>query len=94
VSQAALDSIFRTAKGSAGTAEGDKATSRIVFVVTDVIDPPLDAKSEDATKSADALQRGYSEDILGEYVARLENEIGVKINQSALQQIIGGNTAR
>jgi peptidyl-prolyl cis-trans isomerase D len=94
VSQAALDSIFRTAKGSAGNAEGSQPTSRIVFVVTDVIDPPLDAKSEDATKTADTLQRGYSEDILGEYVARLENEIGVQINQGALQQIIGGNTAR
>lgn len=94
VSQAALDSIFRTARGSAGAAEGATPTSRIVFVVTDVIDPSLDAKSEDATKTADTLMRGYSEDILGEYVARLENEIGVQINQGALQQIIGGNTTR
>jgi peptidyl-prolyl cis-trans isomerase D len=94
VSQAALDSLFRTAKGGAGSAEGATPTSRIVFVVTDVIDPPLDAKSDDATKTADTLTRSYSEDILGEYVARLENEIGVQINQSALQQIVGGNTAR
>jgi peptidyl-prolyl cis-trans isomerase D len=94
VSEAALDSIFRTAKGSAGAAEGATPTSRVVFVVTEVTDPPLDAKSEDATKTAETLVRGYGEDMLGEYVARLENEIGVQINQSALQQITGGNTAR
>jgi peptidyl-prolyl cis-trans isomerase D len=92
VSQAALDSIFRTAKGSAGAADGASPANRVVFVVTDVIDPPLDAKSEDATKAAETLTRGYGEDILGEYVARLESEIGVQINQSALQQITGGNT--
>jgi peptidyl-prolyl cis-trans isomerase D len=94
VSPAALDAIFRTAKGGAGAAEGTTPTNRVVFVVTDVIDPPLDAKSDDAIKIADTLTRSYGEDILGEYVARIENEIGVQINQGALQQIIGGNTAR
>jgi hypothetical protein len=37
------------------------------------------------------LARGYGEDILSEFVANLENEIGVQINQSALQQVTGGN---
>lgn len=94
VSQAALDAIFRTAKGGANAAEGATPTSRIVFVVTDVIDPPLDAKSTEATQTAETLTRGYGEDILGEYVARLESDIGVQINQGALLQITGGNTAR
>ena len=94
VSQAALDAIFRTAKGSAGSAEGSAPASRIVFVVTDVVDPPLDAKSEEATQTAETLTRGYGEDILGEYVARLETEIGVQINQNALQQITGGANPR
>lgn len=94
VSAAALDAIFRTAKGAAGSADGTTPTSRIVFVVTDVTDPPLDAKSEEATKTADDLARAYGEDMLSEYVANLENEIGVQINQSALQQITGGNANR
>ena len=94
VSQTALDAIFRTAKGSAGAADGASATSRIVFVVTDVVDPPLDAKSDEAKQTADTLMRGYGEDILTEYVARLENEIGVKVNQNALQQITGGANPR
>jgi peptidyl-prolyl cis-trans isomerase D len=91
VSAAALDAIFRTAKGAPGSAEGTTPTSRIVFVVTDVNDPPLDPKSAEATQTADTLSRGYGEDILSEFVANLENEIGVQINQSALQQVTGGN---
>jgi peptidyl-prolyl cis-trans isomerase D len=94
LSQAALDAIFRTAKGSAGAADGTSPAGRIVFVVTDVVDPPLDAKSEETTQTAETLVRGYGEDMLGEYVARLENEIGVQINQNALQQITGGAAPR
>jgi peptidyl-prolyl cis-trans isomerase D len=90
-SSAALDAVFRTAKGSAGSAEGATPASRVVFVVTAVDDPPLDAKSDESVKTADVLSRGYGEDILAEYVANLENEIGVQINQSALQQVTGGN---
>jgi peptidyl-prolyl cis-trans isomerase D len=94
VSPAALDAIFRTAKAAAGTAAGDAPTSRIVFVVTNVDDPPLDPKSVEAKQNADALAQGYGEDILSEYVANLEKVIGVQINQSALQQITGGNASQ
>ena len=41
---------------------------------------------------ADTLQRSYADDMLGEYVTRLESDIGVKINQQALNQIVGGGT--
>jgi peptidyl-prolyl cis-trans isomerase D len=50
----------------------------------------LDAGSEDAKRIVETLDRGLSEAILGEYVARLESDIGVTINQSALNQVIGG----
>jgi peptidyl-prolyl cis-trans isomerase D len=93
VSAAALDAIFRTAQGQPGTAEGDKPTTRIVFTVTGIADPTLDPKSPDATQTVETLKRGYSEDILGEYVARLESDLGVNVNQAALQQITGGASA-
>jgi peptidyl-prolyl cis-trans isomerase D len=94
VSSAVLDAIFRTAKGGAGAADGDNRTTRVVFVVTDVTDPPIDAKSPEAEQSADALKRAYGEDILGEYVARLESELGVNVNQASLAQITGGSANR
>ena len=45
----------------------------------------------EATKQAqDALNRALSDDIFGEYIARLQDEIGVTINQTALRQVITG----
>jgi hypothetical protein len=46
--------------------------------------------SEEAKRDLDALNRGVSEDILAEYIAHLESEIGVTINQNALNQVVGG----
>ena len=75
----------------AGSADGDKQTERFVFRVTDVIDPKLDPHRQRSSIST-ALQNSYSDDIVGEYVARLETNLGVTINQQALNQVIGGGT--
>jgi len=88
-----LDAIFRSAKGAPATAEGETPAARVVFVVTEVVEPKLDPSSPEAKKLEDALRRGYDEDLIGEYVARLESELGVSINQSALDQVVGGGTA-
>jgi peptidyl-prolyl cis-trans isomerase D len=52
--------------------------------------PPLDMASEEVKRTVDTLNRGLSEDLLGEYIARLESEVGVSINQSALNQVVSG----
>jgi peptidyl-prolyl cis-trans isomerase D len=87
---AAVDTVFRTAKDAAGTAEASEPAEQVVFRVTDIVVPTLDKGSEDAKRILETLNRGLSEDILGEYIAKLENEIGVTLNQSALNQVIGG----
>ena len=38
------------------------------------------------------MQNSYADDIIGQYIARVENDIGVTINQAALNQVIGGST--
>ena len=45
---------------------------------------------EDAKRALETLNRGLSEDILAEYIAWLESDIGVTINQSALNQVVSG----
>ena len=90
VSGAALEQIFRLAKGAAGTAEGDAAATRPVFVVTAIEEPKLDAETAQTSEAAQTASRSYTEDILAQYVAKLESELGVRINQTALQQIVGG----
>ena len=52
--------------------------------------PALDPASTDYKRMVETLNRSLSDDLLGEYVGRLESEIGVTINHSALNQVIGG----
>ena len=87
---AAVDVVFRTAKEAVGKAEAGEPGEQIVFRVTDIVVPNIDLASEDAKRIVEALNRGLSEDILGEYIAKLESEIGVTINQSALNQVVSG----
>jgi peptidyl-prolyl cis-trans isomerase D len=62
----------------------------VVFRVTGITVPTSDATSEEAKRLTETLDRGISEDIFSEYIARLETELGVTINQTALNQVIGG----
>jgi peptidyl-prolyl cis-trans isomerase D len=92
-SAAALNAIFRTPKGSPGSAEGMQTTQRIVFRVNDVKVPDLDMKSDAAKRIADDLRDSLSNDLLAGYGERLERDVGVKINPTALNQAIGGGSA-
>ncbi len=84
-----VDAVFRTAKGAVGSAEGATQTERFVFTVTDVIDPKLDPSSEQGKAIAASLKNSYADDIVGAYIARLESDFGVTLNQAALNQVIG-----
>jgi peptidyl-prolyl cis-trans isomerase D len=84
-----VDAVFRTAKDVSGSAEGATQTQRFVFSVTDVIDPKLDPASEQGKAIATSLRNSYADDVVGAYIARLENDFGVTLNQAALNQIIG-----
>jgi len=61
-----------------------------VFRLTEIKVPPLDLQSDDAKRIDDALKTRYTEDLIAEYIARLQKDIGVTVNQSALNQVTGG----
>jgi peptidyl-prolyl cis-trans isomerase D len=85
-----VEAVFSTPKDTPASSEGKQATERYVFSVTDVVDPALDPASSEGKAIATSLENSYADDITGEYVARLENEFGVDINQSVVDQVIGG----
>ncbi|MGB3446753.1 MAG: SurA N-terminal domain-containing protein [Xanthobacteraceae bacterium] len=87
----AVASTFRTAKDSAGQSEGASPTEWVVFRVTDVIEPTLDLASEEAKKLKTSVERGLADELVGQYVIKMESEIGVTINQPAVAQITGAN---
>ena len=41
---------------------------------------------------AASLQNSFADDIVGQYIAKIEAEIGVTLNQAALNQVVGGGT--
>ena len=85
-----VDAVFRTAKGAAGTAEGERPTERLVFQVTDIIEPVLAPDSPEAKTLEENLKNSISQDILNQYIVQLQNDLGTTINQSALRQVAGG----
>jgi peptidyl-prolyl cis-trans isomerase D len=91
VSSAAVSAAFRTPKDGVGQTPGAGGSEWIVFRVTDVTVPPVDAASEELKRLKDTLQRSLSDEQLAQYVAKIESEIGTSINQSAFAQVTGAN---
>ena len=85
-----LDAVFTTAKDGAGTTEGETATQRYVFRVLEVTQPTFDAATPQIQSLTNTLQNAYADDVLGEYVGGLEANLGVSVNQAALNQVVGG----
>lgn len=81
--------VFRTPKDGVASAEGAEPTQRIVFRVTGITVPPLDVQSPAAKRLLETLGTAYSDDLIAQYVAQLQIDFGVKINQTALNQAIG-----
>ena len=90
-SAAAVAEIFRTAKDAAGSVEGASPAERIVFSVTEIKVPTLDPEAADAKRIDEALRQRTTEDLIAQYIARLQGEVGVTINQNALNQVAGGS---
>jgi peptidyl-prolyl cis-trans isomerase D len=91
VPASAITAAFRTPKDGAGQTAGAGASEWIVFRVTDVSVPPVDLASDDIKKLKETLQRGLTDEQVGQYVTKLETDIGTSINQAAFAQVTGAN---
>jgi peptidyl-prolyl cis-trans isomerase D len=88
---AAIAAAFRTAKDGVGQIAGAGANEWIVFRVTDVIVPPVDLASDDTKKLKETLLRGMTDEQLGQYVTKIEADIGTSINEAAFAQVTGAS---
>jgi peptidyl-prolyl cis-trans isomerase D len=91
ISGKVVAAVFRTAKDAFGSAEGETPSDWVVFRVTDVTTPKLDANSPDAKRIEDVVKSQESKEIYEQYVAWLENELGTTVNQAALAQALGNS---
>lgn len=88
----ALPEIFSLSKGAVSSSEGNEPTQWTVFRLVDITAPKLDAHSTEAKQLRDKLRTAYAEDLIAQYVARLQTELGATINEAALNQAVGITT--
>jgi peptidyl-prolyl cis-trans isomerase D len=87
----ALDAVFQTPKDGVGSAQGASATEWVVFRISGVTVPALDPNSADAKRIRDGLTSMLTEDLVAQYLANLQASLGATINESALNQVVGGS---
>jgi peptidyl-prolyl cis-trans isomerase D len=88
---AAIVQIFNVPAGGVGQAAAE-GSSRMVFHVLDSVVQPFDPDKPDSKQIAEQLKTGLSEDLISEYVRRLQNDYGVSVNPGALQAATGGDS--
>jgi peptidyl-prolyl cis-trans isomerase D len=91
VPASAVAAAFRTAKDGVGQVAGAAAGEWIVFRVTDVTVPPVDLASDEMKKLKETLLRAQTDEQVGQYVTKLESDIGTTINEAAFAQVTGAN---
>ena len=58
-----------------------------------MVEPTTDLASEESKRLRGALNNAMVGDVQNEYIQLLEREIGVTINERALQQVLSGRNA-
>lgn len=86
-----VSAAFRAAKDGVGQTAVSGGSEVIVFRVTDIVDPAVDAASDAVKKLKDSLDRAQTEEQVASYVNKLETDIGTTINQAAFAQVTGAN---
>ncbi|MCK1740767.1 SurA N-terminal domain-containing protein [Bradyrhizobium sp. 139] len=86
-----ISAVFRTAKDGVGQTAVSGGSEVIIFRVTDIVEPALDAASDAVKKLKDSLDRALTDEQVASYVNKLETDIGTTINQAAFAQVTGAN---
>lgn len=86
-----ITQAFALAKGKTGTADTQDGRSRLVIRV-DAVNTAGDPPKAEAEKLAGDVSRQMQNDVLAAYVAALQEQIGVRINQAGLRAATGANS--
>ena len=89
LSQGAVARVFGLPVGEVASAAGD-AQSRLVFKILDSVIPPMDADSDVMKGLGEQLRNALTEDLITQYLAALQTQTGVRINEAAVRAAVGG----
>jgi len=84
----AVQMLFATPKGQAANAPAADGIDRVVFVTTEVA-LPADATLDQRTR--DQLSQSIEDDVLAQYIARLQRDFGTTVNRTLLNRAVGGS---
>ncbi len=57
----------------------------------DIVDPKVDEGSDAVKKLKESLDRALTDELVAQYVTKLQTDIGTTINQAAFAQVTGAN---
>jgi peptidyl-prolyl cis-trans isomerase D len=80
--------IFNVPVHRAGSAVSEDG-GRILFTVLDSTVPVFDPEAAELTNIMGDVKRGFGEDLIAQYLAKLESDIGVKLNTKVLSSVTG-----
>jgi peptidyl-prolyl cis-trans isomerase D len=86
-----VNRIFATPVGKAASAAAGE-DSRVVFKVASATVPPFVTSTSEAARVEEQLRILLSDDLLGQYIAQLQKDLGVSINQQNVRRAIGGES--
>jgi peptidyl-prolyl cis-trans isomerase D len=80
--------IFNVGVHRAGSVASEDA-GRILFQVVSSTTPAFDPEAAELTNILGDVKRGFDEDVTAQYLAKLESDIGVKLNTKVLSEATG-----
>ena len=87
--QGAVARVFGLPVGETASAAGE-GQSRIVFHILDSVVPAMEADSDVMKGMADQLRTAMTEDVVSQYLAALQSQTKVEINEAAVRAATGG----
>lgn len=84
-----VERIYSIHTGKAESATGTGG-ERIVFKILDAAIPPFNADDPGLKAVATQFERTFGEDIAVQYLAKLQADAGITINQTIMRNVVGG----
>ncbi|MEM1045147.1 MAG: SurA N-terminal domain-containing protein [Pseudomonadota bacterium] len=83
--------VFDGPEGHAGSVAGETAQTRIVFSVTAINEPAFFEEAAGNDQARQQLGSGLQRTLLGQYVQKVQTDIGVTVNNRAIGLVLGLN---
>ncbi|MDQ0393203.1 peptidyl-prolyl cis-trans isomerase D [Labrys monachus] len=92
VPPATVSVVFATPLKGFASSLAANGTDRIVLHVEDNVIPDVDLKAPETVAQAKHISQGVGEDLMSEYVRKVQADLGTTINQTAVDRVVGGGS--